>query len=107
MPTAPLRPCAQPGCPTLVAKGRCQAHRLAYERQRGSPSSRGYNHAWLGIRAQVLREEDHCRRCGAGGQPSDHVDHIEPFKFVGSNDRANLQRLCHACHSRKTLRENR
>jgi 5-methylcytosine-specific restriction protein A len=35
------------------------------------------------------------------------VDHIEPFKFVGSNDRANLQRLCHACHSRKTLRENR
>jgi 5-methylcytosine-specific restriction protein A len=107
MPTAPMRPCAQPGCPTLVAKGRCSAHRLAYERQRGSPSARGYDHAWLKLRAQVLREEEYCQGCGRWRDDRDHVDHIVPLSQGGTNDRENLQRLCLSCHSRKTMGENR
>lgn len=33
------------------------------------------------------------------------VDHIQPRRAGGSDEHANLQSLCHACHSRKTLRQ--
>jgi 5-methylcytosine-specific restriction protein A len=104
-PFAPLRPCAAPGCPRLVPKGKCSLHRRQAEQQRGTPSQRGYDHAWQAVRARVLAEEAYCRHCGADGHPSDHVDHLVPRSRGGTNDRANLQRLCHACHSRKTQAE--
>jgi 5-methylcytosine-specific restriction enzyme A len=103
MPYA-LRACAAPGCGNLVPKGRCSAHRRAYAAQRGSPSAKGYDHAWLAIRAAVLLEERCCRVCGTE-QASDHVDHLVPLSKGGTHDRDNLQRLCRSCHSRKTLRE--
>jgi hypothetical protein len=54
MPTAPLRPCAVPLCPTLVTHGRCPAHALPLARakalftsrlrqtKRGTAHQRGY-----------------------------------------------------------------
>ncbi|MGZ6536385.1 MAG: HNH endonuclease [Actinomycetota bacterium] len=41
-----------------------------------------------------------------GGEPATEVDHITPQRIGGTNDRANLQALCHRCHSRKTALEN-
>ena len=105
MPYAPLRQCTKPGCPNLVPKGRCPAHRLEVDQARGTPSARGYDHAWTKLRAQVLRDEPDCQACGAEGQPSDHVDHIRPLSAGGTNERENLQRLCHRCHSVKTATE--
>jgi predicted kinase len=46
---------------------------------------------------------EHLRR-GQVVMASD-VDHIIPKRHGGTDDEANLQALCHACHSRKTSRE--
>ncbi|HLF76430.1 MAG TPA: DNA methyltransferase [Dehalococcoidia bacterium] len=66
---------------------------------RGSSTQQGYGSGWRRLRKQVLREEPNCRRCGA---PSTDVDHIVPRRQGGSDDRANLQGLCHSCHSKYT-----
>ncbi|HTK42083.1 MAG TPA: HNH endonuclease signature motif containing protein [Gemmatimonadales bacterium] len=99
-----LRACVAPGCRNLVLKGRCAVCRRAYAAQRGNPSAKGYDHAWLAIRAAVLLEEPCCRVCGTEQAPA-HVDHILPLSKGGTHDRGNLQRLCRACHSTKTLRD--
>ena len=96
-----LKPCAQPGCAALVLKGRCPTHQLV----RPTSTARGFGRAHQALRARVFAEEPTCRHCGADGHPSDHADHIVPTRQGGPNTRENLQRLCHACHSRKTLRE--
>ncbi|HLF78549.1 MAG TPA: DNA methyltransferase [Dehalococcoidia bacterium] len=66
---------------------------------RGSSTQQGYGSGWRKLRRQVLREEPDCRRCGA---PSTDADHITPRRQGGSDDRANLQALCHSCHSKYT-----
>ena len=55
---------------------------------------------WQKMRARVLAEEPLCRRCQA---PATDVDHVNGDP--SDNSRANLQPLCHACHSHKTGRE--
>lgn len=37
--------------------------------------------------------------------PATDVDHVTPLRRGGTNDPANLQALCHPCHSRKTCAE--
>lgn len=58
--------------------------------------------------AQLLREP-FCRECAQCGirTPASDVDHIRDHKGDWNlfTDRENLQSLCHACHSRKTLTE--
>lgn len=87
------------------------AKRRAYDQQRGSAASRGYGHSWRKKRDQVLVEEPCCRECLARGLrvATTDVDHIIPKReflegrVQGDPDgRANLQGLCHECHSRKT-----
>ena len=56
--------------------------------------------AWARLRTRVLAEEPLCRHCGALATDVDHVSG-DP----SDNRRANLQPLCHACHSHKTGRE--
>lgn len=117
----PLKPCRHPGCRTLSrdASGYCPPHAdaaraRAAEREarqdkvRGSAAARGYGRAWRTIRAQVLREEPLCRACAAQGQlvPATDVDHIVSRARGGTDDRANLQPLCHRCHTAKTNRED-
>jgi 5-methylcytosine-specific restriction endonuclease McrA len=99
-PYAPWRPCAG-GCGRLVPKGRCPACRRRVEQARGTPSARGYGAAHQAMRARVFREEPDCRRCGAEGQASDHLDHIVPRSRGGTNARANYQRLCKTCNVQK------
>lgn len=102
-----FRLCAAPGCSTLVARGRCPEHRRAAEVARGTPNARGYDAAHQAMRKRVLREEPTCAGCGADGQPGDHADHIVPSSRGGTNERANYQRLCSSCNSRKSHEDAR
>lgn len=109
MPTALRRSCRAQGCPApAVADGYCAQHAAEREQQRqqdrGTPSERGYGYRWGKLRMMVLREQPACVVCGA---PATDVDHITPKRLGGQDSRANLQALCHACHTRKTLRERR
>ena len=53
-------------------------------------------------------DEPLCRECRKAGRivPATDVDHRVARADGGTDDRSNLQPLCHACHSRKTVREN-
>jgi len=114
MPSAPLRPCRQPGCRlTVRGGGYCPAHvRTAY----GSPHQRRAradlakgpdrqfysSKPWRALRAEVLKEEPYCR-CGCG-KPSDTVDHTIPRSERPDLelDRANVRAWWSSCHNRKT-----
>jgi 5-methylcytosine-specific restriction protein A len=69
---------------------------------RPSAASRGYGASWRKLRPLVLARDPLCRDCGR--LPSLHVDHVVARERGGSDALANLQGLCHACHSRKTVR---
>ncbi|HCF6069932.1 TPA: HNH endonuclease signature motif containing protein [Pseudomonas aeruginosa] len=64
--------------------------------------------AWKRLRAEVLADEPLCRMCAARGLvvAATDVDHIEDSRtdYSDDNSRANLQPLCHECHSLKTAR---
>ncbi len=61
--------------------------------------------AWAKLRALVLAEEPICRRCYEYGRitAAVDVDHID--NDAANNQRANLQALCHSCHSVKTAQD--
>ena len=111
MPHKPLRPCTEPGCPTLVERGRCSAHqqatRQAEDRERGSAAARGYDARWRKLRLMVLSGEPLCRVCRADGRvtAATLVDHVTPKSQGGSDHPTNLQPLCAPCHDAKTSGE--
>ena len=86
-------------CPALVPAGLgdCPAHRKAWQKGPGVPTSRGWG--WSRVRAQVLAEEPLCRTCGA---PAFCVDHIVNRARGGTDARENLQGLCTSCSDAKT-----
>jgi 5-methylcytosine-specific restriction enzyme A len=115
MPYRSAHPCAYQGCPDLIrGPGRyCvkhgQAEQQQYDKQRGSAASRGYNRAWQRIRTLQLRMYPTCAdpfNTHALPVQAVDVDHIIPLRSGGTNEQTNLQSLCHACHSRKTAKEN-
>lgn len=66
---------------------------------------------WKEKRERQLKREPLCRECLSKEiyTKATDVDHIIPHKgnwnlFIGED---NLESLCHACHSRKTARENK
>lgn len=102
MPSALLKPCAEPGgCPELVEEGRCATHERKRERFRGSASSRGYTWEWTKFRARFKEQliaagiapvcgaalpggpSGADSRCMAEGVLEDqrlHLDHSPPLK---------------------------
>lgn len=117
-----MRPCAHPGCRQLVRAGYCDKHRPR-DRARRSADAAAW-HTWYtlpiwrdDLRPGQLLREPFCRECSSraalDGLPhllrvrATDVDHIEPHRGDWSKftDRNNLQSLCHACHSRKTMAE--
>lgn len=117
MPTRPLRPCAHPGCPTLVAQGRCPRHERAQadtarasDHARGSATARGYDGRWRAYRRRYLREHPLCADCERAGRvtAATVVDHIVPHRgdAVRFWDERNHQALCQPCHSAKTARSD-
>lgn len=107
MPSAALRPCLYPGCPELVSTGRCVKHTPVDHRD--PDVSKLYNsQRWKQIRVRQLTAHPWCAECAGEGRytPATDVDHItrhrgDPMRFYAGP----FQSLCHACHSRKTLRE--
>lgn len=116
MPRSAARPCRRPGCPNLTREGRyCAEHRRErqedYEANRPSSSARGYDARWQRLRKMVLARDPLCSDpFGVHGDtavPATDVDHIVPRSQGGTDDESNLQTLCHACHSRKTVQDGR
>jgi len=123
MPTAAPTPCRKPGCSAIAHDGYCKKHegeanavRQRYDARRGNSAKRGYDWTWrTRIRPRILRRDPICRcsmadcpvHRGWDGctRPSTDVDHIVP-KPNGGDDDANLQGLCHECHSYKTAKED-
>ena len=116
----PLKPCRRTGCPELVrGGGYCEKHRRDVRRvKRTVQGERGesgewhglyYTERWREMRAAQLIREPYCRECGRHGvrTKATDVDHIVPHRGNRTRfyDVSNLQSLCHACHSRKTMAE--
>ena len=114
MANKPLRPCRHPGCTVLVSDGYCDAHRPK-DRDRRSQEAQAWR--WMyqtdkwtkDLQPVQLLQEPFCRGCAQRGLRvrATDVDHIEPHRgdWTKFTDRANLQSLCHSCHSRKTALE--
>lgn len=88
MPSAPKRPCAQPGCPELVSgTPRCSAHARQHERtSRGTSSERGYNSAWRQFRtwfAHQLIKHGIAPVCGASLPHGPDMSGISACRDVG------------------------
>ena len=111
MPNSPLRPCTYPGCPRLVAHGRCEVHAVEPRISYHNPEHQKlYGDAWKKRRLYQLAAHPWCELCLQRGiyVPATDVHHIQPHKgnkvtFITSP----LQSLCHACHSSLTASEGR
>lgn len=113
MAQKPLRPCRKPGCHELVRDGWCPAHKPKATRTQESAE---WHKLYLlpiwydDLRPTQLLLEPFCRECAKHDRrtPATDVDHIEPHRgdWARFTDRANLQSLCHRCHSAKTMRDN-
>jgi 5-methylcytosine-specific restriction protein A len=115
MPRA-LKPCSQPGCPELVAKGRCSTCQGQAEQRRGSARQRGYGRAHqTRFRPGVLRRDPLCvcedQAHGHGPQclaPSTVADHWPRDKRelqalrLDDNDPRYGRGLCATCHNKYT-----
>src|SRR5258708_22667847 len=105
------RPCARPGCPELVSRGYCEAHRSeantarwqTLDRWRGTSRARGYDVNWERFRKWYLARHPGCVDCGRLATEVHHIakvkDHPE-LKLVEENCMA----LCKADHTARTAR---
>lgn len=103
MPTKAPRIC---GCGNIIPVNEqcaCQAQANKERRKRNDASrptaaQRGYDHEWQKYRAEFLRKNPKCARCGAKATV---VDHIVPHK--GNKHlfwlEANHAALCAKCHN--------
>jgi 5-methylcytosine-specific restriction protein A len=98
----------------VVHRGRyCAEHQQQRQRwqdvERGSAAERGYDARWRKVRKRFLRAHPLCAECERLGfvTAATDVDHIMPKNRGGADTEDNLQALCHAHHSAKTMRELR
>jgi 5-methylcytosine-specific restriction protein A len=82
----------------------------AYDLQRGSAASRGYDAKWRKARDVYLRNNPLCVECLSGGRAVSAVvvDHIKPHRgnLEMFWDEGNWQSLCVLHHNSKTARED-
>jgi 5-methylcytosine-specific restriction protein A len=99
----PTRLCLTPRCPNPATyRGRCATHSTTHNRATHHNRALYNSKRWKRTRERVLYEQPLCP-CGAIATDVDHITAIE----AGGDPwaRANLQGLCHPCHSTKTRRE--
>jgi 5-methylcytosine-specific restriction protein A len=73
-----------------------------------SASSRGYGSAWRKLRNRIMqRDNELCQVCIKRNllTKAREVDHILSKADGGTDDESNLQSICLACHSRKSIEE--
>ena len=113
---ASLKPCAHPGCGTLLAAGvrYCDKHRRlqarAADEGRLSAHQRGYTSRWQKARELYLQSHPLCVHCKDEGVVMEAavVDHKIPHKGDWQLfwDSDNWQPLCKKHHDRKTATED-
>ena len=109
-PSRPLKPCSYPGCSALVKGGRCDKHskqaQQASDDRRMSSSKRGYDRRWQQIRLLALSRQPLCCDCEQAGLivAANEVHHIKALRNGGTHAMDNLLCLCHACHSKRTIK---
>lgn len=104
--------CTTPGCPNLTPAGRCDTCRRDARRdsdtRRPNARARGYDARWQRTRAAYLALHPTCEcdnpDCREPATNVDHVDGLGPRGPRG-HDPSNLRALSHACHSRRTARD--
>jgi 5-methylcytosine-specific restriction enzyme A len=105
MPRSASGPCRYPGCTALgTSRGYCPTHAAARERERGTPTQRGYTAGWRRIRARFLVMNPLCADCRERGRytVATEVHHLVPLRDGGTHEDGNLAALCKRCHSRRT-----
>lgn len=109
MPRKPKTPCSYPGCPRLTEGRFCEEHLKKYNQDyerygRDKNAKRKYGRAWKRIRDRYITAHPMCEICLEQGRytKATEVHHKVPLSWGGSHDEANLQALCHECHSRIT-----
>lgn len=110
-----MRVCIEPGCPTLVERGRCEScealsvrsRRKQSDARRPSARGRGYDRRWERTRAAYLREHPICEDEAGCIEPATEVDHLDDLGPLGprGHDWDNLRARCKPCHSRRTARD--
>lgn len=111
-----MKVCSVPGCPALTMAGRCDDHKRAAERARGSAAARGYGHQHeVRFRVGVLGRYPTCQcatkghghpgQCGARSTVADHhpLSRRQLVRFgLDPNDPRHGRGLCKPCHDKHT-----
>lgn len=102
-----LKVCSTPGCPELVASGRCATCSADADRARGTAAARGYGRRWSRHRRPAyLARNPICCLCGALATIPDHwpVDRRTlVLQGVADPDAdEHLRPLCGGCHRTET-----
>lgn len=112
MPKRPGRLC--PRCGRIRHDDHCencgwrkQAWGWKSDRERGTRQQRGYDQAWLRLRARKLARNPLCEVCLAKGltEEAKQVHHVKGFRGLRDPLRlawSNLQSVCVACHEEMT-----
>ena len=112
MPRLPDHPCAYPGCPKLVPRGKkyCDDHIGAHPDETRSAAERGYGARWNRARKRFLEKQPLCVECMKEGRfiKATDVDHVVAHRGYPALfwDERNWQALCHKHHSQKTRLED-
>lgn len=88
-----MRPCLTHGCPTLVERGYCTAHRT-------TTTQRGYDYQWQKVSKAARAAQPWCSRCRATTDLT--VDHVIPLAQGGDGRMVTV--LCRSCNSKKGAR---
>ncbi len=107
----PYKP--RPGCRYLLCSNKadkgssyCEIHRKIMEKQRLTPTERGYDYKWKKFRKEYLKKNPLCVMCLSKGKitQSKVIDHIISHKGDKGLfwDESNMQALCVRCHNKKT-----
>ena len=113
MPPRIPRACRKHGCrhTTIDRSGYCPEHintRWENHQQGKTRQERGYGANWDKLRPLILARDKHlCQEHKRQGKPvpATTVDHILAKAKGGTDDPANLESLCWACHRKKTGRD--
>ena len=97
-----MQHCLEPGCASVVSKGRCVNHDREVARVNGTAFQRGYDRAWRRLRAYKLQINPLCERCAAHGctEAAREVHHRVTIEDAPDRrlDLSNLEALCIVCH---------